>query len=436
MLTTTISKSEYLRRSMAGGAFKYADWHLDTFSVFSLDDDVERNYPFVLKVNEKREYYFIDETTNEVVVIENARYDGRIPFANFNERIDVLPGELNNLDAPLNVPYGNYVYNATVINYAFKGRMPFMVGKINPSAIESAIEKILIDDPTIDAPETADKIYASMLQDFQEASAHLLVYDAIVSPSASPKTITGSPEVRKLRNKLLAENPERLKDPAFIAYVKSEMEKLDREWVDDWGREFLKNNKGAYANVRMMTQGMGGLEDGELVVNSLDEGMDFDKFHIYNNQARSGTINRSRNTELGGVQTKRVLQAMQNANISSTVPDCGINYGVMRTVKPTNAKKFVGFTIVEKGKNVLLHDENIQQYVGQKVYVRTPTICKAPPPDYCAVCSGKKLAEHPHGVAAAATDLSSRNMYLFMKQMHSSATDLLDYDIFDAVVWH
>ncbi len=422
-----MKKHEYLIMALKERAYIYMDWCMDCFSVTFKDDNSKKNYPYALLISEDNRYYF--ETSSGSTYIDDIMWDGSTPPFTFKERIDLVPSDVGNLQEPANVPVGNLIFNTMVMVHALGNKIPFVKGKVKVRNIESILESRLVDDPS---PEevilpTDNRIFCKEYQTWGDSILQLMLFDSICVPSASPKTLTADPEMYKLRKRLLEENKDRLHDPAVIATIKKQLEEVDRQWVDDWGKDFLIGG-GAFNNVRALTFGMFGLEGDELIVNSLSEGWDYDMIDALNNSARSGSIDRSRNTELGGVETKRVTQALQNSNVG--VEDCGTTLGIPRVPTPEDKKRYVGMNYIDaQFQTHMITEENVEALYGKVLLTRTPSVCKAEPPDYCAKCVGRRIAETPSGITATGNDFTGRLMYLFMKRMHVSAVALVDYDM-------
>jgi len=91
--------------------------------------------------------------------------------------------------------------------------------------------------------------------------------------------------------------------------------------------------------------------------------------------------------------------------------------------------------VVDKGKSILLTDDNISKYIGKYMVVRSPLTCKTDGVGYCYKCFGEKYKKlNITLLASEIINLGSDIMYISMKSMHGKASGLLKLDIDDFII--
>lgn len=257
-------------------------------------------------------------------------------------------------------------------------------------------------------------------------------------PACSEKSTTAPPGIRELRDKLIAENKDRLHDSATIAKIDAELVSHLKEYLKgDSSMGFLSNK--SFDVVRKKLFLMNGAEASldsdagfNLVTRSLSEGWDMKDFAALCTGSRSGSYNRGAQTELGGEAVKWLFRAA--SNLAVTEDDCGSRLGNWMFAKNGEEHKLLGFTILDGQDSVKIDKENVGTYMGKRVLVRSPMYCKLPKTDFCKVCVGERLANAPTSLATAVAHYGDTFMALFMKAMHSNVLELAELDPFDVIV--
>lgn len=433
-----MDKLSFFLLALKAEMFCRKDWVIKCFSVFyeEAEDYLKDPFPYRIIQLEKT-YGFINPVGDSFEIIPITDSVLNVPLFTPTELISITKGSVPNLKEDVVTTYGELFYNYAVLCYAFNDIIPYQNHEIKPTKIEALIEELLEDDLPVGEPPVAGKIYVSMYKKFAEATFQLGGYNELFVPSASPKTLTGHPDGKKLRDKLLAENASMLHDPATIARIDKQLEELDRSWVDDDGKDFYIKDK-AYSNTRKKMFYMHGIEkpftEGDapvLITNSLAEGWDFNKLPAMANSLREGSYNRGSETQLGGVAAKEAFRAFQNVAIGEK--DCGSKLGWARTISTTNASKYIGFYYLVNDLPVEITKENIVELIGKTINIRSPMLCKTSYTDFCEVCMGKQNSMNPTGLNALAQAVGSQFLSVFMKKMHVTSLALARYDFKSAI---
>lgn len=442
-----MKKIDFFLAAMRAGEYKRTAWVISAFSLIAEGpDDWKKNpYPYRI-VQTAGGHFFVnpDDTTN-LIPLEDA-VAGQQPF-NARDLVAITPNHVENVyEDEVITSYGNVLFNYIAVIYPFGRKIPFQTGRVTAGRMEKLIVDRLRDNPKPGDPipksmDISAPIYVSEYLKFCDAMFSLSAYTQLWVPACTPKTITPPPGVKELRDRLLAENAGRLHDPAVIAKIDAELVKYLKDWMKgDPGLGFLIKDK-SFSNVRRKLYLMGGAEYGmddanaevDLVVKSLSEGWDPEKFAIMNTSSRSGSFSRGALTELGGEATKWLLRA--SSNMTVTIDDCGSKVGIEVFAVKGEEAKLIGFTAIvpvagsqHQVTMEQIDQENVGQYLGRKLYVRSPMYCHAPKTDFCKVCVGQRLAVNPTGLSTAISEYGSVFLTTSMKSMHNTSLVLKRMD--------
>lgn len=444
-----MNKFEFFRKALKAGEFRRKEWVISAFSLVLEDPEAWHLgiYPYRI-VQQQNGHYFVDPENNmELTKIEGTKA-GEPPFT-MRERLDITPDDIPNCKKALSTTCGNLLVNWIVCVFPFGKKVPYQEGKITAKGMEAIILKRLVDDP----PESeglgealnaigeikgdeSSPIYVSEYLQFCDAMFFLPGFSQLCVPSATPKTMTASPEIPKLKAKLLEENKDNLHDAATIAKIDAVLVDHDKNvWMkDDPGADFYAVSGKAYNVVRRKAFGMMGAEasglgdtlEVDLIENSLSQGWDVSKFPAMNNSLRMGSFNRGANTMLGGESVKWLLRT--SANMAVVGENCGTKLGLEEKITGENYKNLAGRSIQTAQGPVKVTDETVKDYIGKTVVVRSPMFCDFEKTDYCAHCVGEKLAANPTGISVAIADYGNAFLYIYMSAAHGKALLLAKMD--------
>lgn len=390
----------------------------------------------------------------QLVALEGT--DPNKPLCHLRESFKLEPGDLENANESVITTYGNVLVNYLALVRPFGKVFPFVVGFINPKAIEKRIIKIWLDDPDDNpnqdipfeqlpkAPE--GHVYVRQHLKFAEAMFFLKFLSTNNVQSTSTRSMTYHPDRDKIREAFVSDPKNNMSDPAVVAKLGNILEELDRSWLrDDPAEQFYQSNAGKlFGVVRKKMFYIGGgespFEDGtqvEFIKKSLQEGIDTDRMVVMNNSLRFGSYNRGNQTKLGGESAKTIYRMLGNAQIKED--DCGSRYGVPLTVTSSNLVDFIGFyQVMVSGESRLLTEENVKELVGVTIRMRTPMTCKTGRDEVngiagrgkhiCARCAGEDLAKQPGGLGAASAGVGGTFLSLFLSLMHGTTLKTAKWD--------
>lgn len=421
-------------------------WIISAFSLISEAPDAWKthsqpgrpsNYPYRIIQTQTGNFFVNPTNTEELTLIEDAP-PGK-PLFDFKEEIDLPAGTIANIKQDIHTTYGNLLFNALVLVYAFGDKIPFQNGEISTSKLEDMTVDMLRDTPTGPGEVRNPKyIYVDEFQKFLNSMYALSALTQLCVPACTEKSTTPPPGIQELRDNLIAQNKDRLHDSATIAKIDAELEAHLRAYLkDDESMGFLSNK--SFNVVRKKLFLLNGAEASldsdagfNLVTRSLNEGWDMKDFAALCTGSRSGSYNRGAQTELGGEAVKWLFRAA--SNLAVTEDDCGSKLGNWMFAKKGEEHKLLGFTILDGDNSVKIDKENVGVYMGKRVLVRSPMYCKLPKTDFCKTCVGERLANAPTSLATAVAHYGDTFMALFMKAMHSNVLELAELDPFDVIV--
>ena len=436
-----MKRYDFFVKALQAQAHLRTAWVISIFSLISEAPDAWKlqnrpgkpsNYPYRVVQTPTGHFFVNPDNPDELIQIEDA--PAGKPIFEMKEEVKVNAGVLPNLSEDIHTTYGNLLFNAFVIVYAFGDKVKYIEGDVKASALEDQLVEILLDTPPEGAARDPKFIYVDEFVKFLNAMFALSAFSQLCVPACSPKSITAPPGIHALRDKLLKENKDRLHDPAVIAKIDEELVQHLRDYLkDDVSMGFLTNK--SFDVVRKKLYLMGGAEqslesdtDFNLVTRSLSEGWSMKDFPALCTGSRAGSFNRGAQTELGGEAVKWLFRSASNLTI--TVDDCGSNMGNWFFAKKGEEHKLLGFNIlIGKNQSVLVDKENVGEYMGKRVLLRSPMYCKLDKTDFCKACVGVRLSNSPTSLATAVAHYGDVFLGLFLKSMHSNQLELATLNI-------
>ena len=421
-------KREFFIEAMKASSYKYKSWLLSTFSVCKLNKDIPWS------VNHTKDgLRILDGNMNIIDHLDDHEYihDRPTPVYSFKDKLELKVGDIPNLKKDIETTYGNLLVNWLLLVYPFGSKIDYMEGKITINRIENIIEVRLRDMPE-DEVKDPSFIYTDEYYNFRKATGLLEGISSICVPSVTPKALTTHPDVPRVRKELLEKYKDKLHDPSIVAMIEGELKKLDKQWLegDDALNFYIKKKKNDVA--RKKTHLMFGLTNdiastNEILVNApLKDGWKAKDFPAYINNSRGGTFDRSSSTELGGEATKTIFRIMQNATISED--DCGSKEGFEAILTDQNKNWFLYNYMLVGDSLVKLDESNVDKYIGKKIKIRTPLFCKTHRDEFCKKCIGGRYEDSPTSLPAAAANIGSIFLYVFMSAFHAVELKTVKYN--------
>lgn len=435
-----MNKAQFFLAAMRAEEFRRRAWVISAFALIKEAPDAWKKEPYAYRIVQTPSgHFFVDpDNGNELTMIADAKAGE--PIFEIKGQIALKAGDVPNLSTALTTSYGRLLFNYTAVVYPFKTKIPYMNEKVTPDHMEDLILVRLKDDPQDDVARNDKDIYVSEYLLFCDAMFFLAGFTQLCVPAATPKSMVPAPGIAELRDKLVAENSERLHDPAVIAKIDADLVAYDRAYLKgDPSMGFLIGKK-SFDIVRKKQFGMHGAETGlsegvevELIQRSLSEGWDIAKFPAMNNSLRAGSYNRGAQTMLGGESVKWLLRA--SSNITVKADDCGSRLGNTVHIHGKNTDFLIGFHVITPEGSVAVPDEEAaKKYVGKTVMVRSPMFCQLEKTDFCKCCVGERLAANPTALSAAISEYGSAFLSIYMAAAHGKALQLAHMNFKTAII--
>lgn len=409
---------DYLLAALKAGSAAKRDWLISILAITELPESPVAGYPYELYQAGGKICFNDPEADGLPSVLIDAKLGQAV--TNMKQVIALEAGEVLTVDKPIVTLVGNVIFNYMAVLGPFGGKIPFQIGKVNIGKLEKQIAALLDDEPA-DGQRKPDRIYWDEIQRYNKYGLALSGLEVFCVPAASKRGLLPHPEARALRKRLIAERQGKLHDPAVVAEITAELEKLDREWIaGDPDRGFFTTNK-AFQVTRMRTHGIWGIEEDlanggfKLIEPSLVEGWKPEDIPITATASRDGSFSRGALTALGGDKVKTMLRTMSGVNITSE--DCGGTLGITDII----AQEYLGHSIVVGTKSVKLTEENIKDFLGKEVSRRSPMFCKEAPNNFCMTCFGEFIRARRDAVSLVVSEVGSKFMLVRMKRMHGTA---------------
>jgi len=416
-------KREFFLRAMNSGMAKYSEWVIKAFAITRQDEnlDIQKARHLDIVVVGKK-YAFVDiDPANAgkkfTVIIDDS--DASVPLFGPNQVITINKGDVPNIDETLQVTYYQMLYNYLALVIPFGRKIKY---KDIDSVEDIIADKMVDNDASDEVRRNGITIDEYLL--FTECILSLDNYTQLFTPAATRKSMVPPPWVKEYRASLIEQYKDSLHDPATIALIDKAMVDKYREYLaGDPSLNFLIKGKqiDLSAKKRFLMYGAEPGIDGSIeldpIFSSLAEGWEFDKLPLYINNQRAGSHNRGFNTRLGGEEFKWATRNSINLMVGGE--DCGSVVGIPYDFTERSAEQMIGCYAISGKEIIKVTRENLNQFMGKTVSMRSPQTCKMKGNNRCAVCCGDKLAMNKTGLSAAITAATSGVMYIFMSAAHA-----------------
>lgn len=327
----------------------------------------------------------------------------------------------------VNTNAGLFIYNKLIVERELANVLGYVNTPINSGAL-GKIEKKLSD------ALLTDRITVEAFVNYLNRTQWLAKqFHSVISGSFTMNTLKPSNKVIKERDKLLKENREKISQGDVITSVKIEKQLLeiaDNELSDDHGLDLYKSGaRGSFGNnfknISVMKGSVFNPTTGkfDIVESNFMEGIRKEELSTYGNAIITGAYPKAIGTATSGYFSKQIIAALQAVTLDKKGSDCG-SIGYLRVRIPEDRVEDYRYRYIAEGsKLTLLDDNNIGNYVGKEVKLRSPMYCTSK--NLCRVCAGlmyEKLQIDNIGMTAAR--VSSTLLNLSMKKFHDSSAKL------------
>lgn len=363
----------------------------------------------------------------------------KFPLLDYLDNTLLSKDDWKSLSEDIETSIGIAITNYLIIEKPFKGKLPFIDGKIT-SSIEDIIAERLVSDNYVpkDNDDDKKKIRVKELIEYIDNCEYLKTWNRYFVQAASERTLLPPEGILEKKKQIVKDmikefGENAFKDQVNVVKLEEKLKEIDKEWLkDDPTMGIVTSGKVLNNSRKELFLTMGGIpafdDDGELsfVLNSLLEGWpsDPDSMTAMFNSLRAGSLSRALDTQYGGLFAKIILRAIGNYTVKLNV-DCGTKLGNNIKVDDTNFKSIKFRHILDGDKTILIDSEEMAKvYIGKNVLVRSPETCALVGENYCQYCVSKLLSENPDGIKNDVTEVTSIVMYESMKKMHNTTKSI------------
>ena len=169
----------------------------------------------------------------------------------------------------------------------------------------------------------------------------------------------------------------------------------------------------------------------EFIKKSFFEGLDKEDLAAAATNVINGQYPKSCGTAISGYKAKQVSSLGQAVILRKDIQDCGTKGYVEIVIPPSMSSKFLYRYIIDGGKLVMLDNNNIGQYVGKKVKLRSIMYCGCDS-GVCMACAGRLFEKlQIDAIGLTTSTLTGALLNLKMKAFHDSSVKVNAIDLDD-----
>lgn len=217
----------------------------------------------------------------------------------------------------------------------------------------------------------------------------------IVSPSFSMELITPNKELMALKEKLLAEAPD--KSLNTLTSIEAQLVKKADELTRGTPGKYLFDSgaRGSFANdFKNMSISIGVVEnpvtnDYDFMDSNYINGISKEDIPAAANSIVNAEYPKAIKTAEGGYMSKQLFAANQNIQLDEEGTDCGATNGLTVVLTKDNLSDYIDQYIMD-GKKLILIDEKLPStYMNHPVKLRSPMYCLSK--KICSKCAGQRF---------------------------------------------
>ena len=330
---------------------------------------------------------------------------------------------------------GSFIFNKFIIEPRFAEQLGYNNNVIDADGLkdlESQLSKLLLDDKitTTDFGDYFDRIQWLGMQFHEPLSA-----------SFTMRGLKPNPKVMKRKAELVKENKEAIEkgDVMVMSAIEKELVKLAEQEVGDdpsmdlyysGARGSISNNYKQLSIVKgpVFNRTIGKYQ---FIENNFFDGLSKDELAAAGTNVINGQYPKSCGTAVSGYKAKQISSLGQAVILRKDVKDCGTK-GYIETVIPKSMKsKFIYRYVIDNGKPVLMDDNNIDNYVGKKVKLRSIMYCGCDS-GVCMTCAGTLFEKlQIDSIGLTTSTLTGALLNLKMKSFHDTSVKVSEINLDD-----
>ena len=394
-----------------------------------------------IKPEEVNKPLLLELFSRRATKLDNGTYKVDEPYMHPTQEFILPANTLVNQPTTQLTTAGLYIYNMHIIAPCFGEMIPYINEPVNSKVNERVLK-------TIASALLNKKISTKNYKLYNNRLTRLASCCGFLMDGLSEDLITPNPVVEKAKRELFEKYKDEIKKNNSTLYV----DKIENKLLEIAENElkmspnytlYQKGGKPSFSNNyknNMLT--VGPLMDpitGKYIIatNSYDEGVNLESFAVACNKAIYASYNRGVKTQDGGAMTKYLYALMHSIQSGKTGSDCrSTKYRDVLLTKKNVDKylyRYIWTGKVKDGRHELLEltDDNINDYIGKVIKLRSPMYCKTPGNTICSVCLGSMFERMGlKNIGLTTTTPSSVIMNKSMKAMHDISVKLADIDLY------
>lgn len=352
------------------------------------------------------------------------------PKFNTNDYFTINPKEYEyaKITKPIVTTLGRLMFYKVIVERAGLGlNIPYFNIPINKDKL-NWLDNTVVDLLRDDIIGTKDAVKYIDYRDWLG-----LTLNATLAPPFTKNLIITPPKTDALKKKLLKQYDKEIKsgNSRVIEDIENQLKaSLKEELKDNPGIDLI--NSGSRASLDnhlknfMLTRGSvlnANTGQYEIISNSLMDGLDKKDIPAHANSILNGAYAKTVSTADSGYMGKKISAAAQGETVGEPGSDCGSLRTLSVDITKDNANKYTLRYIKEGNKLVLLDENNINDYIGKTVQMRSPMFCARVGENKCICnkCAGEffyKIGRENVGIAAMKIGGSLTNIN--MKKFHKN----------------
>lgn len=389
-------------------------------------NDKERHEIFSLKPN--------DITQRKLVELFAANRQREARFET-NDRFELTSRLFHNKET-IETTVGRYIWNMFVLPDVYLKKHGYVNEPMNSgnlSDLETKMANMLLTE------EMKTEDYIEYMRKGEWLAGAIVAY---ISPSYHMSTVESIPELEVMKENLMREYANKIAegdintlsmiDDTLVAEAKRIMQSNPEKYrTAEWANAGVYNINNNYRKTNIATglQRRPSNEDEYFYVSSnYMDGLEKKDYSINSNLAIVGGLSRGLDSAEAGYSGKKILGAMSTWSVDKDKVDCGTKHYLETEIPKGYESYFIYRWINENGKLVELTPNNIKQYVGKVVKLRSPMYCKSE--DICQTCAGNfmnKIGIEYEGLAAF--EIADVLVNAQMKAFHDSSIKTRQIDL-------
>ena len=330
---------------------------------------------------------------------------------------------------------GTFIFNKFIIEPLFTEHVDYVNWELTDGGLgklEGILSELLLED----------KIDTTMFGDYLDRVQWLgMQFHEPLAASFTMRGLKPLESVVKRRDELIEENKEALEkgDIMTMSAIEKELVELAKKEISDdpsmdlyysGARGSIPNNYKQLSIVKgpVFNKTIGKYQ---FIKKSFFEGLDKEDLAAAATNVVNGQYPKSCGTAISGYKAKQVSSLGQAVILRKDIQDCGTKGYVEIVIPPSMKSKFLYRYVIDGGKPVLLDNNNIDNYVGKKVKLRSIMYCGCDS-GVCMTCAGRLFEKlQIDAIGLTTSTLTGALLNLKMKAFHDSSVKVNAIDLDD-----